>query len=128
MQNISVHPEGERSPRTEWEGEGGEAVSPDASWTIVLYGAGALRHAAQLPAARSISIGGGVTAQWRTLRQPQEDGTDGVWEGKRGWAVRVFGSSRREAHRVQKEGYNSGKANTRLEPRHGSKGGTAPAL
>ena len=62
------------------------------------------------------------------LRQPQEDGTDGVREGKRGWAVRVFGSSRREAHRVQKEGYNSGKANTRLEPRHGSKGGTAPAL
>ena len=30
------------------------------------------------------------------LRQPQEDGTDGVREGKRGWAVRVFGRSRRE--------------------------------
>ena len=32
--------------------------------------------------------------------------------------MRVFGSSRREAHRVEKEVYNSGKANTSLEPRH----------
>ena len=70
MQNISLHPEGERSPRTEWEGEGGEAVSPDASWTIVLYGAGALRHAAQLPAARRISRGGGATARSGSLRIP----------------------------------------------------------
>ena len=32
------------------------------------------------------------------------------------------------AHQVEKEAYNSGKANTSLELRHGPKGGTAPAL
>ena len=53
--------------------------SSDASCTIVLYDAGALRHAAQLPATRSISRG---YEGDRMVRQPQEGGS-----------VRVFYSS-----------------------------------
>ena len=49
-------------------------ASPDASWTIVLYGAGALRHAAQLPATRSISIGGGATARSAEAASGGRDG------------------------------------------------------
>ena len=58
--------EGKRSPRTEWEGGGGGRLSP--RHIMDSRAAGVLRHAAQLPVARSILGAGAPHAQ---LKHPQ---------------------------------------------------------
>ena len=101
MQNTQYHitpgtSEGKRSPRTEWEGGGGRRLSP--RHIMDSRAAGALRHAAQLPVARSI-LGAGAP---HTQTPSAEDGKDGVtWEEGAG-AVGVCSSSTSRSREVKR--------------------------